>query len=145
MARFRLASVLRARQVQEDSARAQVLRARAEAAKASTEAAYLERSLTGVTPPPQFANPNAFIATLCARQGLAADISAARALAAQAGEAVDERIADFTAASVRRAGVEKMAERHATATRAAEEAASQRELDDLTSARHGLTRRLPGE
>jgi flagellar biosynthesis chaperone FliJ len=134
MARFRLASVLRARKVQEDSARGAVLRARTEADAASAEVTRRQQALaTGASPQP--GNPTAFIATLCARQGMAAEIAAAAALAAQAHQGADATLGEYTAASIRRAGVEKMAERHAAATRAAEEAALQRELDDLSTGR----------
>jgi flagellar biosynthesis chaperone FliJ len=111
-----------------------VLRARADAETASTEVTRRQQALA-VGKAPQPGNPSAFIATLCARQGMAAEIAAATALAAQAHEAIDGKLAEYTAASIRRAGVEKMAERHAIATRAAEEAAAQRELDDLTTGR----------
>jgi flagellar export protein FliJ len=134
MARFRLASVLRARQVQEDAARGAVVRARAEAEAAEVQAADRAEQLAGYTAQLS-GNPRAFIASLCARQSLAAEISATQALAAQARGVVGERLTEFTAASIRRAGVEKLAERHAAATRAAEEAAAQRELDDLASTR----------
>jgi flagellar biosynthesis chaperone FliJ len=134
MARFRLASVLRARQVQEDAAKAEVLRARLAADKAAAEVARRQESLTASALSAS-GNPSAFIATLCARQSMAAEVAVATALAAQAGEAVGAQLGEFTAASIRRAGVEKMAGRHAIATKAAEEAAAQRELDDLAASR----------
>jgi flagellar export protein FliJ len=71
-----------------------------------------------------------------ARQAMAGELSMAVTAAAQAETTVDERATDLTAAATRRRIVEKLGERHAEADRAAEEAAAQREADDLTSSRN---------
>jgi flagellar export protein FliJ len=132
MARFRLAGVLRARQLQEDAARGAVMHARAEAAKTIAEVTRRERALAG-TAPPSGVTALAFVAAQAARRSMAAELAAAVAASQQAHAAIDERVSDYTAASIRRRGVEKLGERHATAVRAAEDAAQQRELDDLAS------------
>jgi flagellar export protein FliJ len=128
--RFRLASVLRARQVQEDAARGAVIRARADVETARAETRRRDSALSARNNP-MAGSATAFVAALCARQGLAAEISAAASLAAQAAHVVDERLGEFTDASVRRRTVEKLAERHEAASRAAEDAAEQRAIDDL--------------
>jgi flagellar biosynthesis chaperone FliJ len=137
MARFRLASVLRARQLQEDAARGAVLHARNGVAEASAEIVRRERILAA-TAPPTGAAASAFIAAMCARRSMAGELSVAMTMAADAEAALDGRMADYTAASVRRRGVEKLRDRHSAAVRAAEDAAAQRELDDLAAGRHRL-------
>jgi flagellar biosynthesis chaperone FliJ len=71
-----------------------------------------------------------------ARQAMAAELSAAVAMIGQADTVVADRDGDLTAAATRRRTVEKLGERHAAARRTAEEAAAQREADDLTSTRN---------
>jgi flagellar export protein FliJ len=135
MARFRLASVLRARQVQEDAARGAVLRARADSEEADAEVIRRDRVLAAGNAP-SAASAGAFVAALCARQGMALELSAARVLSERARQSVAECVSDYTDASIRRRGVEKLGERHAAEARAAEEAADQRELDDLATTAH---------
>jgi flagellar protein FliJ len=134
--RFRLASVLRARQAQEDAARGAVLRARAEANKAADEHTHLEHALSERDSLDQ-AHSIAFVAAAAARQALAAEIAAARSAAATAYAKVDERMEELTDASVRRRSVEKMAERHAEGVRKKDQQAGQHQLDELAGSRHG--------
>lgn len=139
MARFRLAGVLRARQLQEDAARGAVVRARTDSSEALAEVLRHERVLAA-TAPPTGAAAGAYIAALVARRSMAADLSALKAIAAQKAEVVDERLAGHTSASIKRCGVEKLGERHAAAAREAEDAAIQRELDDLSAGAHARRR-----
>jgi flagellar protein FliJ len=134
--RFRLASVLRARQAQETAARAAVARARTDAAIAVERH---ERRRRALTEQPMLAAGTAscYAAALSARQAMAAELSAAAELAAAAGHMVDERMTELTDAAVRRRSVESLAERHAAAPRQAEEHASQLAVDEVAATRWG--------
>jgi flagellar export protein FliJ len=132
---FRLASVLRARHAQENSARGSLLSAHQEAAEAAERVRRMDAAIDA-RPRPDSPNSLAFAATMWARQAMAGELSMAVTAAAQAETTVDERATDLTAAATRRRIVEKLGERHAEADRAAEEAAAQREADDLTSSRN---------
>jgi flagellar export protein FliJ len=131
---FRLASVLRARNAQENLARGAVLRARQEAEEAADRVRRMDAAI-GAQPRPKSAHATAFAATLWARQAMAADLSAAIAIAGQLNAQVDERAVELTDAATRRRTVEKLAERHAEALRYAEEEAAELEADDLTTSR----------
>ncbi|MGC9669206.1 flagellar FliJ family protein [Planosporangium sp. 12N6] len=135
MKRFRLRDVLRARLVQENSARGELLRARREAAEAAERVRRMDAAI-GARPRPDSPSGVAFAATMWARQAMAGELSIAVAAAGEADATVDARTEDLTAAATRRRIVEKLAERHAEAERAAEQAAEQREVDDLTSTRN---------
>jgi flagellar biosynthesis chaperone FliJ len=137
--RFRLASVLRARQAQEKVAKAAVVRARAAAAASSERRAERERALTAR--PTVDGGPAAwYIAALAARQALAGELSAADRRTEEAAEQVTERITELTDAAIRRRSMETLADRHAAAAQHAELAASQRVLDEVA----GATRRPTG-
>jgi flagellar export protein FliJ len=132
---FRLASVLRARYAQENSARGKLLSAHQEAAEAAERVRRMDAAIDA-RPRPDSPSSLAFAATMWARQAMAGELSMAVTAAAQAETTVDERATDLTVAATRRRIVEKLGERHAEAERAAEEAAAQREADDLTSTRN---------
>jgi flagellar FliJ protein len=137
--RFRLASVLRARQAQEKIAKAAVLRARSAEAEAIERRAEREHALTDG--PTVDGGPAAwYLATLAARQALAGELSAAALLADRAAEQVAERTAELTDAAIRRRSMETLADRHAAAVQHAELAVSQRALDEVAAA----TRRPTG-
>jgi flagellar protein FliJ len=131
---FRLGSVLRARNAQENLARGAVLRARQEAEEAVDRVRRMDAAI-GARPRPKSADSTSFAATLWARQSMAADLSAAVAIAVQLNAQVDERAAELTVAATGRRTVEKLAERHAEAQRYEEEAAAELEADDLTTSR----------
>src|SRR2546423_5552953 len=80
---FRLASVLRARQAQEDAARGEVLRARQGAAQAAEDVAVRDRVLAAHQPIDED-TARALVAALTARQAMAASLALARQLAALA-------------------------------------------------------------
>jgi flagellar FliJ protein len=132
---FRLASVLRARYAQENSARGKLLSAHQEAAGAAERVRRMDAAIDA-RPRPDSPSSLAFAATMWARQAMAGELSMAVTAAAQAEATVDERATDLTVAATRRRIVEKLGERHAEAERSAEEAAAQREADDLTSTRN---------
>lgn len=132
---FRLASVLRARRAQENSARGRLLLARQEAAAAAERARRMDEAIDA-RPRPDSPSGIAFAATMWARHAMAVELSIMVAATAEAQTIVDERIAELTAAATRRRIVERLGERHAEAERIAENTAAQREADDLTAARN---------
>lgn len=134
--RFRLGSVLRARQAQEDAARSAVLRARAEANRAAEHQVQTEHTLSE-RDVPDHADSLAFVAAQAARQALAAELSAAAMATASADAAVEDRMGELTTAAVRRRAMEKLAERHADDVRKADARAGQHQLDELAGARRG--------
>jgi len=129
---FRLASVLRARQAQEDAARGEVLRARRDAAQAADEAAAKDRTLANHEVPDED-TARALVAALTARQAMAATLAIARQLAVVAESRVDEQTQELTEAAKRRRTVEKLAERHAEQARRHAQAADQSMLDELAT------------
>jgi flagellar export protein FliJ len=132
---FRLASVLRARHAQENSARGKLLSARQEAAEAADRVRRMDAAIDA-RPRPDTPSGLAFAATMWARQAMAGELFMAVTVSAEANTTVDERAVDLTAAATRRRVVEKLGERYAEAERAAEDAAAQAEADDLTSTRN---------
>ena len=130
MARFKLGAVLRARQVQEDVAKADVVRARGAARDARRTAQQREGVLLS-TNLPTGVTARAVVAAVAARHALAADLAAARHGVAIADVRTDERLADLAEAAKRRRIVEKLGERHAAQQRASAEAADQRAIDEI--------------
>jgi hypothetical protein len=129
---FRLASVLRARQAQEDAARGAVLRARHGATVAADAVDARDRSLAGHQMPGED-SARAIVAALTARQAMAASLAVARQLAVTAEARVAERAEELTAAAQRRRTVEKLAERHAEERRRQDQRADQSALDELAT------------
>jgi len=127
---FRLASVLRARQAQEDAARGEVVRARHAAAQAAETAAAKDRSLANHQMPNED-TARALVAALTARQAMAASLAMARQLAGIAEAQVVRETEELTEAAKRRRTVEKLAERHAEQHRRKVQAADQNALDEL--------------
>jgi flagellar biosynthesis chaperone FliJ len=132
--RFRLAVVLRARQAQEDAAKGDVLRARADAETAAERVRRRKRALADQPMPDGVQGP-AYVAVLSARQAMAGELAAATRMSEDAAETVQDRLTDLTAAAVRRRTMERLAERHAVTRRNAEDRAGQQALDELASAR----------
>jgi hypothetical protein len=141
--RFRLAGVLRARLAQERAAKATVARAYADEAAAEQRRARLDRALTDA-PMAGRRTASWYVATLSARQAMAAEASDAGRLVAAAAEVVQARTADLTGAAIRRRTIETLAERHATAARQAEDRAEQQAVDELAAARPGPAGPMPG-
>jgi flagellar export protein FliJ len=131
---FRLASVLRVRRVQEEVARAELLRANREVGHAWTDVerrnAYLESRRGGFTT----GTSAAFIGSLTAGIARASDLSAARAAHQLAQDTAADRAAGWTEAAARVQALESLEERHRAAVRSADEAAAQRAADDRASA-----------
>lgn len=142
MARFRLASVLRARLAQEDVAKAEVVRSRGAARSARHRVDERTRALRA-TDLPDGVNGRAVVAAMVARRALAGDLAGAEGAARTADEDTDERVADLADAAKRRRMVEKLAERHASRRRATADAADQRANDEIAvtaAIREGLHR-----
>ncbi|HEY8532318.1 MAG TPA: flagellar FliJ family protein [Micromonospora sp.] len=131
---FRLGAVLRARQAQEDAAKAEVVRVRRAAADAAELASRREAALQEAEVPAEGVAPS-IAAALAARQALAADLSLARRLVAERSQAVHERMRDLTEKAQARRAVEKLIERQIAAERRLAALAEQRALDDIAATR----------
>lgn len=130
MPRFRLATVLRARQAQEDVAKSEVVHARSAARTARRRVAEREGALRG-TDVPTGVPGRAIVAALAARRALASDLAAASHGVEIAEVHIDSRLADLAEAAKRRRIVEKLGERHAADQRTRATAADQRVTDEI--------------
>jgi flagellar export protein FliJ len=132
--RFRLASVLRVRRVQEEVARADLVRANREVGTAWTDVerrrAYLEARQGALTS----GTSAAFIGAVAAGLARAQDLSAARAAHELAQQAAADRAAAWSETAQRVKALESLEERHRAEVRAADEAAAQRASDDRSGA-----------
>ncbi len=127
--RFRLSSLIRVRQIQEDAAKAAIARARGDLAQATDDVLSREGALHKHAPP-QDRPARAYVAALAARHTMAGDLAASIQLAAGAERVVDARLDDWSTTSVNRRAVDKLATRFEAQQRKLEEAASQRVLDE---------------
>ena len=127
---FRLAPVLRARKAQEDAARAAVIQSRAEIRAAQQLVKRRQLDLTGADAPTE-GTARAMVASMVARQSLAAGLTGAHRLVADAREMEREKVAALADAAKRRRAVEMMAERHTEAVRRHDLASDQANLDEL--------------
>jgi flagellar protein FliJ len=132
--RFRLASVLRVRRLQEEAARADLVLANREVGTAWTDVerrtAYLEARQGELTS----GTSAAFIGAVTAGLARAQDLSAARAAHVLAQQAAAERAAAWSETAQRVKALESLEERHRAEVRAADEAAEQRAADDRSGA-----------
>jgi flagellar protein FliJ len=127
---FRLGPVLRARQAQEDAARGAVIRSRAEVREAQQLVKRRQLELAGADAPTE-GTARAMVASMVARQSLAAGLSGAHRMVTDAEELTREKIAQLADAAKRRRAVEMMAERHAETVRRQDLARDQADLDEL--------------
>ena len=127
---FRLGPVLRARQAQEDAARGEVIRSRAEIREAQQLVKRRQLDLAGADAPTE-GTARAMVASMVARQSLAAGLSGAHRMVADAEELTREKIAQLADAAKRRRAVEMMGERHAETVRRHDLAKDQAHLDEL--------------
>ena len=127
---FGLAPVLRARKAQEDAARGAVNQSRAEIRDAQALVKRRNLALIGAEAPSE-GTARAMVASLVARQSLAASLSSAHRMVVDAEEVERERLAVLADAAKRRRAVEMMAERHAEAVRAHDLSVDQANLDEL--------------
>jgi flagellar FliJ protein len=132
--KFRLATVLRARQAKEDAVRGEVLAARAVLREAELDAEHRSETLRG-RHLPDVDLARSYVAAISARQALAAELFAANRVAEAAKDAVAERLRGYTAASQDRRAVEKLKERHVAERAAAQLAEDQLLVDELATSR----------
>jgi flagellar protein FliJ len=127
---FGLAPVLRARKAQENAARGAVIQSRAEIRDAQALVKRRRMDLVGAEAPSE-GTARAMVASLVARQSLAAGLMDAKRLVTDAEELERERVAALADAAKRRRAVEMMAERHAELVRAHDLRVDQGNLDEL--------------
>jgi flagellar export protein FliJ len=127
---FRLGPVLRARKAQEDVARGNVNQSRAEIREAQQLVKRRQLDLAGADAPTE-GTARAMVASMVARQSLAASLSGAHRMVTDAEELTREKIAELADAAKRRRAVEMMAERHAETVRKHDLATDQSNLDEL--------------
>ena len=140
---FRLGPVLRARKAQEDAARGAVNQSRAEIREAQALVKRRHLDLVGAEAPTE-GTARAMVASLVARQSLAASLSGAHRMVHDAEQVERERMAALADAARRRRAVELMAERHAELVRAHDLRIDQAALDEIavTSKARNLARGL---
>jgi flagellar export protein FliJ len=127
---FRLGPVLRARKAQEDTARGAVLQSRSEIRDAQALVKRRQLELAGADAPTE-GTARAMVASMAARQSLAATLSGAHRMVAEAEELTREKVVELGDAAKRRRAVEKMAERHAETVRRHDLTVDQANLDEL--------------
>ena len=127
---FRLGPVLRARKAQEDAARGAVVQSRAEMRDAAALVRRRQLELAGADAPTE-GTARAMVASMVARQSLAASLSGAHRMVTEAEVQTTELVAELAEAAKRRRAVEMMAERHAEAVRVHDLAVDQRNVDEL--------------
>jgi len=142
---FRLGPVLRARKAQEDAARGAVNQSRAEIRDAQALVKRRQLDLVGADAPSE-GSARAMVASMVARQSLAASLSGAQRLVGDAEQVERERLAVLADAAKRRRAVEMMAERHAETVRAHDLRTDQATLDELaiTSKARNAARGIDG-
>ncbi|GID99673.1 hypothetical protein Adu01nite_10240 [Paractinoplanes durhamensis] len=129
---FGLAPVLRARKAQEDAARGAVNQSRAEIRDAQALVKRRSLQLVGAEAPSE-GSARAMVASLVARQSLAACLFDAQRMVTDAEEVERERLAVLADAAKRRRAVEMMAERHAEMVRVHDLRTDQASLDELAT------------
>ena len=127
---FRLGPVLRARKAQEDAAKGAVIQSRQEIREAQALVKRRQLELTGADAPTE-GTARAMVASLVARQSMAATLSGAHRMVADAEELTREKQAELADAAKRRRAVEMMAERHAETVRAHDLKTEQNNIDEM--------------
>ncbi len=127
---FRLGPVLRARKAQEDAAKGAVIQSRQEIREAQALAKRRQLDLAGADAPTE-GTARAMVASMVARQSMAATLSGAHRMVADAEELAREKQAELADAAKRRRAVESMAERHAAAVKAHDLRTEQLAIDEM--------------
>ena len=127
---FRLGPVLRARKAQEDAAKGAVLQSRQEIREAQALVKRRQLDLAGADAPTE-GTARAMVASMVARQSMAATLSGAHRMVAGAEELHLEKQAELADAAKRHRAVERMAERHAEAVRAHDLRTEQLNVDEM--------------
>lgn len=129
---FRLSPVLRARKAQEDVARGVLNQSRSEIRDAQALVKRRSLDLVGAEAPSE-GSAKAMVASLVARQSLAAGLMDAQRMVEDAETLERERMAVLADAAKRRRAVELMAERHAELVKAHDLRKDQASLDELST------------
>jgi hypothetical protein len=127
---FRLGPVLRARKAQEDAAKGAVIQSRQEIREAQALAKRRQLDLAGADAPTE-GTARAMVASMVARQSMAATLSGAHRMVADAEDLAREKQAELADAAKRRRAVESMAERHAAAVKAHDLRTEQLAIDEM--------------
>jgi flagellar protein FliJ len=127
-----LSTLLRVRRLQEDVAKAEVAKAKMEAALADDAADAREQA--SLRSRPADGDPRAFVASMVASRALAVEAALMRRAAQEAHSHVHLRLADLSAAASKAEGVDRVVTRHHEEYAAHAAAADQAERDDLTGA-----------
>lgn len=128
---FRLSPVLRARKAQEDAARGALNKSRAEIRDAEALVKRRKLDMIGAEAPSE-GSARAMVASLVARQSLAAGLMDAQRMVEDAESLERERMAELADAAKRRRAVESMAERHTEMVKAHDLRKDQANLDELS-------------
>ncbi|MFI7596950.1 hypothetical protein [Actinoplanes sp. NPDC049681] len=127
---FRLGPVLRARKAQEDAARGAVIQSRQEIRDAQAMVKRRQLELAGADAPSE-GTARAMVASMVARQSMAATLSGAHRMVVDAEERTRDKEAELAIAARRRRAVEMLAERHAETVRKHDLAVEQVALDEI--------------
>lgn len=127
---FRLAPVLRARKAQEDAARGALIQSRQEIREAQALVKRRQLDLAGADAPTE-GTARAMVASLVARQSLAASLSDAHRLVTDAEEVSREKSAALAEAAKRRRAVEMLSERHAETVKKHDLTVEQNNIDEM--------------
>jgi flagellar export protein FliJ len=127
---FRLGPVLRARKAQEDAAKGAVIQSRQEIRDAQALVKRRQLDLAGADAPTE-GTARAMVASMVARQSMAATLSGAHRMVADAEDLAREKQAELADAAKRRRAVESMAERHAAAVKAHDLRTEQLAIDEM--------------
>ena len=127
---FKLAPVMRARKAQEDVARGAMIQSQAEVRHAQALVKRRRLDLVGADAPSE-GSARAIVASLVARQSLAAGLMSAQRMVTDAEAVERERMAVLADAAKRRRAVEMMSERHAATVRAHDLRTDQAAIDEL--------------
>ncbi|HET9516809.1 MAG TPA: hypothetical protein VFO77_03685 [Actinoplanes sp.] len=142
---FRLGPVLRTRKAQVDVARGAVSQSRAEVREAAALVKRRQLELAGADAPSE-GTARAMVASIVARQSLAASLAGAHQMVNEAEEATREKLAELADAAKRHRAVEAMAERHAETVRKHDLGVDQANIDELavTSKQRAAARGVDG-
>lgn len=122
--------MLRARKAQEDAASGAVIQSRQEIREAQALVKRRALDLAGADAPTE-GTARAMVASMVARQSLAAGLTGAHRMVADAEELTREKVAELADAAKRRRAVEMMSERHAETVRRHDLKTDQANLDEL--------------
>lgn len=128
---FRLGPVLRARKAQEDAAKGAVVQSRQQIRQAEALVKRRQLDLAGASAPTE-GTARAMVASLVARQSMAATLSGAHRMVAEAEDVLRDKQADLTDAAKRHRAVELMAERHAETVKVHDLKTEQLAIDEIS-------------